>query len=94
MTTYKLSAPTEAELKAYLTELTGATEWAQYLSDLSNGVECCYYIGQIPTEDSDPEAPTYLEGYHADVLARVELTLPEGITRHYPATPVHTFGYD
>jgi hypothetical protein len=101
MITYKLSAPTEELIKSYLAELTQHDEWEQYASNLSIGIHNTYYIGRIVdvqaelNEDGEVVSEaTYIEGYHADVLAHVELTLPEGITRHYPATPVHTFGYD
>jgi hypothetical protein len=96
MTTYKLSAPTEEQIKSYLAELTQHEQWEQYASNLSIGIHNTYYIGRIvdiPAETEEDES-TYLEGYHADIHASdgTELTLPDYITRHFPDNPVHSFG--
>jgi hypothetical protein len=96
MTTYKISAPTEEQIKSYLAELTQHDEWEQYASNLSIGIHNTYYIGRIvdvPAETEEDE-PTYREGFHADIHASdgVELTLPDYITRHFPDNPVHSFG--
>jgi hypothetical protein len=94
MTTYKLSAPTEEQIKSFLAELTEHEQWEQYASNLSIGIHNTYYIGRIvdvPAETEDDE-PTYLDGFHADVHASTELTLPDYITRHFPDNPVHGFG--
>ena len=88
MTTYKLSASTEEQIKSYLAELTQHEQWEQYASNLSIGIHNTYYIGRIENES------TYLEGYHADIHVPdgTELTLPDYITRHFPDNPVHSFG--
>jgi hypothetical protein len=96
MTTYKLSAPTEDEIKSYLADLCEHDEWEQYASNLSIGIHNTYYIGRIvdvPAETEEGE-PTYLDGFHADVHVPdgTELTLPDYITRHNPTNPVHSFG--
>jgi hypothetical protein len=94
MITYKLSAPNEEQIKSYLAELCEQDEWEQYASNLSIGIHNTYYIGRIvdvPAETEEGE-PTYLDGYHADVHASTELTLPDWITLHNPTNPVHSFG--
>jgi hypothetical protein len=101
MITYKLSAPTEEQIKSYLAELTQHEQWEQYASNLSIGIHNTYYIGRIvdvPAELNDEgevvTEPTYLEGFHADIHVPdgTELTLPDWITRHFPDNPVHSFG--
>ena len=96
MITYKLSAPTEEQIKSYLAELTQHEQWEQYLSNLEKGIHNTYYIGRIvdiPAETEEDE-PAYLDGFHSDIHVPdgVELTLPDYITRHFPDNPVHSFG--
>jgi hypothetical protein len=94
MTTYKLSAPTEEQIKSYLADLCEQDEWEQYASNLKKGIHNTYYIGRIVDPESDPENPTYREGFNADIHAtdEAELTLPDYITLNNPTNPVHGFG--
>jgi hypothetical protein len=94
MTTYKLSAPTEEQIKSYLAEMTEHDEWEQYASNLGKGIHNTVWLGILPDRNSDPENPTYREGFNADIHAtdEAELTLPDYITLHNPTNPVHGFG--
>jgi hypothetical protein len=92
MTTYKLSAPTEEQIKSYLADLCEQDEWEQYVSNLGKGIHNTVWLGILPDRNSDPENPTYLEGYHADIHSAVSIDLPDYITRHFPDNPVHGFG--
>jgi hypothetical protein len=96
MTNYQISATTEAELLEYIESLTGSTE--QYASNLSDGIHCTVQLGQITEVDAtfDDEGNILTEAvlserYHADILTDRELTLPNGITRHFPTQPKHGF---
>ena len=95
---YKLSTQTEAEIKAYLTEIIEAEEWEQYLSNLNKGIHNCVYLGKlvkIPAEYDEEGNITkelkYYEGYHADVMCDQALEIPDHITEHSPQNPKHTF---
>jgi hypothetical protein len=91
---YQIS--TEAELLEYIESLTGSTE--QYASNLAEGIHCTVQLGQITEVDAtfDDEGNILTEAvlserYHADILTDRELTLPNGITRHFPTQPKHGF---
>ena len=95
---YKLSAQTEAEIKAYLVEITEADEWQQYLSNRSKGIHNCVYLGKLTdkpakyNEDGNVITDqTYFDGYHADVMTDNELDVPKHIKRHNPEHPKHNF---
>ncbi len=101
MKTYKLSAPSEEQLKSFLGEITQHEQFEQYLSNHKLGIHNTYYIGRIVdvqaelNEDGEVVSEaTYLNGFHADIHATddAELTFPDFITLHEPTNPVHLFG--
>ena len=98
MKIYKISANTEAEIKAHICELCEVEEWSQYLSNLDKGIHICVYLGKIidtqATYDDEGNViteATYFNGYHADIMADKEISFLEAITVHNPEHPVHCF---
>jgi Ni,Fe-hydrogenase III large subunit len=83
---YKLSAPDELTMLDFIESLTGSRE--QFAMNLTNGIHNCVQIGHV-VEDETP--PALSERFHTDIMSEAELTLPDGITRHYPTSPVHGF---
>jgi Ni,Fe-hydrogenase III large subunit len=83
---YKLSAPDESTMLDFIESLTGSRE--QFAMNLANGIHNCVQLGRV-VEDKTP--PVLSERFHTDIMSETELTLPDGITRHYPTSPVHGF---
>jgi hypothetical protein len=87
---YKISAPDESTMLDFIESLTGSRE--QFAMNLANGIHNCVQIGHVTEVEGTDEAPPVLsERFHTDIMSEVELTLPDGITRHYPTSPVHGF---
>jgi hypothetical protein len=52
----------------------------------------CVQLGHVTeVEGTDETPPVLSERFHTDIMSEAELTLPDGITRHYPTSPVHGF---
>jgi hypothetical protein len=87
---YKLSAPDELTMLDFIESLTGSRE--QFAMKLANGIHNCVQIGHVTeVEGTDETPPVLSERFHTDIMSEAELTLPDGITRHYPTSPVHGF---
>jgi hypothetical protein len=87
---YKLSAPDESTMLDFVESLTGSRE--QFAMKLANGIHNCVQIGHVTeVEGTDETPPVLSERFHTDIMSEAELTLPDGITRHYPTSPVHGF---
>jgi Ni,Fe-hydrogenase III large subunit len=83
---YKLSAPDESTMLDFIESLTGSRE--QFAMKLANGIHNCVQLGHVVEDET---TPVLSERFHTDIMSEVELTLPDGITRHYPTSPVHGF---
>jgi Ni,Fe-hydrogenase III large subunit len=83
---YKLSAPDESTMLDFIESLTGSRE--QFAMNLANGIHNCVQLGHVVEDET---TPVLSERFHTDIMSEVELTLPDGITRHYPTSPVHGF---
>jgi hypothetical protein len=87
---YKLSAPDESTMLDFIESLTGSRE--QFAMKLANGIHNCVQLGHVTeVEGTDETPPVLSERFHTDIMSEAELTLPDGITRHYPTSPVHGF---
>jgi hypothetical protein len=87
---YKISAPDESTMLDFIESLTGSRE--QFAMNLANGIHNCVQIGHVTeVEGTDETPPVLSERFHTDIMSEAELTLPDGITRHYPTSPVHGF---
>ena len=91
MREYKLSAETIEQIKAFLLE-NFEFEF-EGKSVMLNQTDAFVYLGQLPLE-VDPksgEVTKWIDGLHFDILTKLDLTIPEVITRHFPVSPKHKF---
>jgi hypothetical protein len=96
MKEYKLSTTTIEQITQFLKSEFGFDWNGLNENAMLNQTDCFVFVngnGQVPNEINAEtgEVVSYLDGLHFDILTSKDLTIPEGITRHFPINPKHKF---
>jgi hypothetical protein len=81
MNAYKLSANTIGVIAQFLKEQFDFDWNGTNTPQMLNETDCFVLLPQ--TED--------MPGLHFDIQTKLDLTIPEGITQHFPTDPKHNF---
>lgn len=96
MKKYKLSTTTIEQITQFLKSEFGFDWNGLKENAMLNQTDCFVFVngnGIIPNEINTEtgEVISYLEGLHFDILTDKDLTIHEGIIRHFPENPKHLF---